>query len=275
MDNGGFTLGACHHLLRPVIRILLRGGVGWREFAECAKRVFVEVAREDYGIKGRPTNLTRVAMMTGLSRREVGAIRKELEGPADAAIPTPPASRISRVLSGWFQNWEFLDASGHPLELVPRGPAPSFSALLKRYAGDIPASALEKEMKAIKVVEETEYGKFRVLSRHYLRSGLDPDIVRQMGVALHDHAHTLAHNLDTQRGGPPRFEGVTSNDRMPASTSGRLSALAEMKGQRLLEEIDDWLTTHELAGEANGDSDQEPHRMGVGVYFFEYPRNNE
>jgi len=274
MDAGGSTLDACRHLLRPVVKILLRSGVGWREFAESLKRVFVEVAREDYGIKGRPTNLTRVAMMTGLSRREVGTIRRELEGPADTVIPTPPASRISRVLSGWYQDGAFLDASGRPLELVPRGPAPSFLALLKRYAGDIPPSALEKEMKAINVIEETEYGKLRVLSRHYLRSSLDPDIVRQMGVALHDHAHTLAHNLNMQHERPPRFEGIASNDSMPASVSSRLAALAEMKGQLLLEEIDNWLTKHELANKAN-DNGLKPRRMGVGVYFFEYPTDSE
>ena len=211
-------------------------------------------------------------MMTGLSRREVGTIRRELEGPADTVIPTPPASRISRVLSGWYQDWAFLDASGHPLELVPRGPTPSFSALLKRYAGDIPPSALEKEMKAINVIEETEYGKLRVLSRHYLRSSLDPDIVRYMGVVLHDHAHTLAHNLDMQRKEPPRFEGIASNDRMPASTGSRLAALVEMKGQKLLEDVDSWLSKHETPADSKEEENEKSRRMGVGVYFFEYPK---
>ena len=69
----------------------------------------------------------------------------------------------------------------------------------------------------------------------------------------------------------PRFEGIASNDRMPKDAAGRLAALVEMKGQKILEEIDDWLSKHELSNEFNGDNAQGPRRMGVGVYFFEYP----
>ena len=54
-------------MLRPVVRILLRYGIGYREFAEVTKTAFVDVASADFGIRGRPTNISRVAVMTGLS----------------------------------------------------------------------------------------------------------------------------------------------------------------------------------------------------------------
>ena len=40
--------------------------------------VYVDVAGRDYGLQGRPTNASRVAMITGLSRREVSRVRKTL-----------------------------------------------------------------------------------------------------------------------------------------------------------------------------------------------------
>ena len=43
-----------------------------------AQEVYVDVARADYGIDGRPTNNSRVAMLTGLSRREVARVRDML-----------------------------------------------------------------------------------------------------------------------------------------------------------------------------------------------------
>ena len=76
---------SCRHFLRPIVRFLLRQGILWQDFAELAKETFVEIARAEYGIDGRPTNNSRVAMLTGLSRREVARVRDVLleTGPQD------------------------------------------------------------------------------------------------------------------------------------------------------------------------------------------------
>ncbi len=65
-------------LMAPIVRVMLRSGVSWGEFAELLKEVFVDVARRDHGRQGRPTNTARVAMITGLSRR-VGEGRRYLD----------------------------------------------------------------------------------------------------------------------------------------------------------------------------------------------------
>ena len=54
--------------LRPIAKILLRFGIGFREFAEISKTAFVDVASREYGLRGRPTNISRVAVMTGLKQ---------------------------------------------------------------------------------------------------------------------------------------------------------------------------------------------------------------
>lgn len=51
-------------VLRPIAKILLRYGIGYREFAEVVKSALVDVATDEYGIRGRPTNISRVAVMT-------------------------------------------------------------------------------------------------------------------------------------------------------------------------------------------------------------------
>ncbi len=62
-------------VLRPIVKILLRYGVGFGEFAEVVKTSFVDVASTEFGIRGRPTNISRVAVMTGLTRKEVRRLR--------------------------------------------------------------------------------------------------------------------------------------------------------------------------------------------------------
>ena len=48
--------------IRPLARALLRAGIGYREFAEISKTAFVDIATKDYGLRGRPTNISRVPL---------------------------------------------------------------------------------------------------------------------------------------------------------------------------------------------------------------------
>ena len=56
-------------MLKPIARLLLRYNIGFREFAEVLKVAMVDVATSEYGIRGRPTNISRVAVMTGLKEK--------------------------------------------------------------------------------------------------------------------------------------------------------------------------------------------------------------
>src|SRR5262245_10129117 len=179
------VLRAYRRLLAPIVRVLLRNGVTWSEFAEIGKELFVDVARSDYGIQGRPTNTARVALMTGLSRREVTRVKGALAGNEPRSEATP--NRISQILTAWHVDHEFLDVDGTPAVLTPPGDGPSSASLLKRYAGDMPHGAVLKELEQLGLVESGAMG-YRVLSRHYIRSAADPDLIRQAGIALHDHA---------------------------------------------------------------------------------------
>ena len=254
-------LAACRHLLTPLVRILLRSGVHWNEFAELCKEVYVAVARDEYGLAGRPTNTARVAMITGLSRREAARVRSVLEGREEPSLP--PEDRISRVLTGWHLDPEFAGSDGRPRPLEAAGPN-SVEELFKRYAGDVPHGALIKELTQLDLVEKTSDEKYRVKARDYVRSPQDPNIVRQMGIALHDHGTTLAHNVDNERAAPARFEGMATNTQIPTEHVDAFHKLIAKRGQELLEEIDEWLSQHE----AKNTRQTTYPRLGVGVYLI-------
>jgi hypothetical protein len=256
------------HLLRPLIRVLLRNGVTWAEFAELGKELFVEVAREDYGIQGRPTNSARVALMTGLNRHEVTRIKKVLTGSRNRV--EPPPSRISQVLSAWHVDPRFLGADGLPRVLPATGPGPSVATLLAAYAGGIPHGAVLKELEQLGLVEETPSG-FRVRAREYVRSAADPDQLRQAGIALHDHAATIAHNLDTTRAEPPRFERMATQMSLPQRHVRAFRALVEAEGNAFLRTIDAWLTARSEHPPTRGRT----VRTGVGVFLIHDEKRGE
>ena len=257
-------LKACRHLLVPVVRLLQRSGITWAEFAELGKEVYVDVAGQDYGLQGRPTNASRVAMITGLSRREVTRVRKTLAGLED---PKQSAgSSIAQVLSGWHLDTDFLDADARPVRLPAGGDGASLEALLKRYAGDTPHGALTKELLKLELIAEVEPGVYEVRAREYIRSRLDPDMLRQVGVALHDHGTTLAHNVDDERDEPARFEGMASNPRVAERHADAFREYLDQRGQEFLEEIDAWLAEHEA--DEHESSTSETARLGAGVYLI-------
>src|ERR1700746_3578173 len=105
-------LDALGRLLEPIVLLLLKSGITWREFADLAKVKFVQVATREFGIRGRPTNASRVAILTGIDRRDV---RKLRAAAAEKAVVGPTfLSKPTQVLDGWFHDPNFRTASGEP-----------------------------------------------------------------------------------------------------------------------------------------------------------------
>ena len=143
-------------LLQPMARLFLRFGRGYREFSELSKAAFVAVAAEDYGVHGRPTNISRIAAMTGLTRKEISRIRKSIE--RCEAVGTERGTPLQEVVTAWRSRAEFLGKNGEPAALPLSGKRGSFSSLVRQFAGDIPEGAMRKELQrtgAARIVEKT------------------------------------------------------------------------------------------------------------------------
>jgi len=62
-------------MFKPLIRLLIAQGVTHAEFAETAKDVYVEVALRHFEAEGK-VNRSRIAILTGLTRKEVKKIEQ-------------------------------------------------------------------------------------------------------------------------------------------------------------------------------------------------------
>lgn len=256
------VLRACRQWLRPIARWLLRAGVTWKEFADLSRSVFVTVATEEFGIRGRPTNVSRVALLTGLARRDVRRLR-DADSTASRRSAEEPLNHASRVLTGWHLDPDFLDEHGEPIDLPARGHSPSFEILLKRYAGDIPATALVKELVRSGSIKRLSQGRFRVLRRFYMPRASDDQAVERAGSVLADLVDTVEFNLSRTARQPSRFEGRAQNRRIDPSNLPAFRAFVEREGQGFLERVDDWLNSHETPSATDSNS---TIRLGVGVY---------
>ena len=257
------ALSAFRLLFRPVAKMLLRAGVNWRDVAEVGKATYVEVATSEFGIRGRPTNISRVAILTGFSRREVRRLRDLLAEEAPEAFDR--MNYATRVLSGWWQDDDFIDASGKPRRLPKSGTNPSFETLCERYSGDVPATTLLKELKHVGAVEEIEPDLLEVRSRLYMPVLMDPEQMLRSGSVLEDLGETVAYNLNRDEKAASRFERRATNTNMSRESVELFRAHIEKEGQAFLERVDAWLTEHE----GGPDDDDASVRLGLGAYWIE------
>jgi hypothetical protein len=156
---------ALSSLLRPLVRILLRHNVPFPTFVDLAKRVYVEVALEDFQLPGRKQTVSRAALLTGLSRKEV--LRVTRLAPPKDSIAAEQHSRGARVISGWMRDERFLNEERLPADLPFEGEG-SFSELVKGYSGDMTARAVLDELLRVAVLERLPEGKIRLLTPGYL-----------------------------------------------------------------------------------------------------------
>ncbi len=256
-------------LLCPLASLLLKCGMTWREFAEIAKTVFVQVASREYGIRGRPTNVSRVAILTGIGRREVGRIRQSLES------AEPPLSNqttdATRLLSGWHQDPDFNVAFGKPLDLAFAGRGPSFEALAQRYAPDVPAITMLKELKRVGAVTQLADGRLQVTRRYYQPTLLDTQWILNAGSVFADLGANINHNQSARSGDPSWFLGRATDDGVDPQAVPEFRAFIEEQGQQFLERVDDWLACHR----AGQKSEATGVRLGVGLFMIKGHPNRE
>jgi hypothetical protein len=263
------ALSATRQWLKPAIYVLLSCGVPWKEFAELAKSVYVEVATERFGKRGRPTNVSRTAVLTGLPRRDVRKQRVKLAAAGPA--PVGYVTKASLILSAWHLDAEFTDKDkqGRPRVLPLEGETASFMALLKRCGGaDVQPSTLLKELIRAGCVRQRADGRVQVLKRDYIPQTTDAQLVKLWGARLTDLATTYAHNMARLERETPRFERSAVNDRVPGSVVQEFRKVLEQEGQAFLERMDAWLTERQRGLSAE-QAEAGLVRLGVGLYHIQ------
>ena len=251
--------------MAPLARLMLRNGVGYKEFSSICKQAFVEVATSDYGIRGRPTNISRVAVMTGLTRKEVKKIREAVGENIEAL-----SSRLSpqaEILHYWHSDPMYLEDNGLPRELEFDGGGITFSKLSRAYAGDIPPGAMRTELKRVGAITETKDGRLRVNRRDFVPAGHDERLIEGLSSSVSNLISTVAFNSDEANTYETRFEKCVYNARIGKHN---LDAVREELHKRLMAiaiDLDDYMAAFEVnAGDSAETCDSE---IGVGIFYFE------
>ena len=269
MPNSAFTKAlssAVARLLRPLVRILLRNGVPYGVFEDIARWVYADVALREFSIAGRKQSVSRAAVITGLSRKEITRLQ-ELGAPYEDAAEER-YNRAARVVSGWVREARFADKQGNPADLPLSGEGGTFEGLVKEFSRDVPARAMLDELIRVGTVERLDDDRIRLRSRAYLPQIDDIAKLEILGTDVRLLIATIDHNLRHTAADERLFQRKVAYNNLPEEILPQLRTLSATRAQALLEELDRYLAGHDR--DANPSvSGTGRKNAGVGIYYFE------
>jgi hypothetical protein len=260
-------------LLKPLVRLVLKRGVAFGQFAELAKQVYVEVAKTDFAVPGRKMTVSRVAVLTGLTRKEARRLFED-EPPAGVPSPRRRINRAARVLSAWGQDVAYRDGRGGPASLeFDSEEGPSFSRLVADHGGDVTPRAVLDELVRVGAVVELKNGRLRPVERAYIPQADETEKLVILGSDVGDLISSIDHNLDAESDST-FYQRKVAYDNLPASYLPALRALVRSDAQRLLVRLDAKMSEHDLDVVSNRAEDGGRRAM-VGIYYFEDDADGE
>jgi Family of unknown function (DUF6502) len=270
-------LNAVYACMLPIARLLLRAGITYRQFDLVAKRAFVREAMHETDVRGRSTNTSRIAVKTGLSRKDVRRVRESMES-VDQSVNSPVTDQSgppSRVLHAWHFDARFIDERGLPKALEFQDDDSGFCALVRAVAGDVPPGAVRAELKRAGAVIETEDGRLQAVKRYYVPGNVDEKAITVMSGMVFPMVAGVAHNSDPLRASEGFIQRFAFSDSLNGAAVPAFRHWSRAEATRFIESIDDWLAQYQGKEQTADGPEESAITAGIGVFYYEGPSAEE
>ncbi|WP_299552343.1 DUF6502 family protein [uncultured Tateyamaria sp.] len=249
-------------LLRPLVRTMIVRGLTAPAIYGLLKRVYVEVAEESFRLDDKPLTDSRIALLTGVHRKDIRTIKAE---GSDATGQTRRNSALlATVIGQWMSAPEFSDSNGTPV-LLPRQAdnALSFEALVRSVSRDVRPRTVLDELQNAGLITESRDGLLRLEAEAIVGTGNTPDKEAFFAANVGDHLAAATENLlaDT----PPFFERAVFYNQLPPDAVDAVETAARAQAQTLLEDLNKQSSDLHRASKGN---DGPRQRYRLGIYFY-------
>src|ERR1700723_467329 len=251
-------LAAFRYLLRPLVRIAIRNGIAYPDFAGMVQDAYVNVAVAQLKASGRELTPDAISIMTEVTSDDV---RELLLSPDDAKLSEAEQkiNPAARVLVGWHTDREYIGPYGLVRDLpFSRSDTPGkrdvrgFMELAERYCAGYPPKVLLDELVRTACVQDLGNCFYRALTRSYVPEQLSAESIRRFAEVVHNVTETLEVNLRRSVRGTGRIERTIWADYglRPHDLAAFDKYLRE-RGQLFADDIDNWLSDRSQEGYAD------------------------
>lgn len=259
-------VGAARRILRPLVRQLVHHGVTFPIVSRLLKQLFVEVAAEDLKLPRRKLSDSRIALITGIPRKEVAGLRDAPPQPDELPLDTHLATRL---IGRWTSDARFLTPDGQPqvLPFDTRDPSPSFSELVKRSGGDIPARAVLDELVRVGAAKVSAERDITLLAQRYIPARGTAEKIVMLGEDASQLVATIGHNILA----PPedlRFQQKIEFDNIGSRGVPTLERHLRRLADAFLTKVTDLMAAYDRDRNPSAPGG-ERRRVATGAYYFE------
>jgi len=259
---------AVRSILRPLVRQMIAHGFTFPAFNRLAKEVYLEVGTRHFALSFKKQTDSRVALVTGITRKEIGQIRRGQARPFVEAVHLD-YGLATRVIGRWVTEKAYLDAASVPRTLpYETDPgAGSFVGLVDEVGGDIPPRAVLDELLRVGAVALTPDGEVELLERAYIPARGTEEKLAILGADATELIEAIAHNIEH-----PATDAFLQRkvyyDHIGADALNELRQKVRAAGSTFVQEMNRLLAAY--------DRDRNPDAPGgarkravVGIYYID------
>ena len=259
---------AMARVLQPLARLMIDHGLQLPSMVELLKNELVQQAAAAYGLADKGSSDSRIALLTGVHRKDVKRLREAPVSPS-TAVPLVPVA--ASVVARWISEPRFLNAdqTARPLARTPRRSGvgePDFTTLVAEVSRDVGARAVLDELVRLGVVELREDGYVALKTSGVVpHEGLEESF-HFLAANVSEHLATAVHNLAPDRQGPLMLEQSAFSQDLSAEQAGQLQQQARRLWASSLRQFLQTATVAEQRSQADAGP---KHRIRFGVYFHD------
>jgi hypothetical protein len=254
--------------LSPICRLLLKRGLGVGTLIEAAKIAYIHAAVKEIFPADTRVNVSRLSVVTGLTRKEIAALLRQKDERSTATLPKRSLQqRAFRVLQGWSIDHAFQRPNGRPADLPIRGGPQSFHGLVARYGGDVTPVSVLRELERMGVVKTTSAGVVKFRRRNIESKTHFTEQMAEFTHLFRDFVNTVQQISEPKD--PPLFFGFKDSILTTPHQAALFQRTFSKRAATLLESIDQWIAHQNKSKQSKHVAAELKTRVGLGVYLIQ------
>ncbi len=258
---------AIYRMLRPVVRHLIAQGITHPALAQMLKDIYLDVAETEFALPFKRQTDSRLALMTGLNRKEIARLREHRTPLADTVGVED--NLVTHVIGRWMAGPPYATAAGVPRRLPYESSRPrvaSFALLVKDLSVDIPVRSVLDELLRAGAVALLPHGDVELQQEAHIPMADAAAKLTLLGTDPAEVFCTIMHNIEHPDS--PRLHRKVVYDNIGTEALADIRAATRGIGEELIRRANTRLAAH--------DRDRNPHaaagqrmRVVLGTYYFE------
>ncbi len=261
-------LAAFRYLLRPLVRLAVKNGVAFPEFAEVLKQAYVDVAAKQIAASGKAPTEEGISLIANITTTDVRHILQSARD-ANLGVAAQEHNPLPTILNAWHTNPKYTGPYGVVRD-IPFSRAEgvtdayTFSQLAADYCPGVSPKELLDELIRTGCVQDVGNGFYRAVKRSYVPDPLSARSILLFARVVHNLCEAAEVNLRAESvGGKGLIERtIYTVHGIPRQDLPAFDKFIRQRGQVFADDIDNWLSDLDKEGIKDG------VRTGVGFYHY-------